>query len=224
MKVALLLTGFLRTYKENYNLLYDNFILEYDPDIYISTWSKNEQRFGTDLNKINVNEVIDLYGYNLKNIVISNNDITFQDIIYNDRPNDIFKISDRAKEHKDIWIDRLRRQWYLLYKGFNLIEEEKYDIILRTRFDLQLFYINLIKDAFVIPKDMGGWDYSDHLAYGDYNTMKIYLQLFKHINYLYQEHNIDISHAVDMLQFYMENVNNITTTIDNTIKYNIVKL
>ena len=53
MKVGLILSGFLRTYKEAFSLLQKNVFDRYDTDLYLATWNKNENgTFIEDFEKI----------------------------------------------------------------------------------------------------------------------------------------------------------------------------
>ena len=69
MKVGLILSGFLRTYKEAFSLLQKNVFDRYDTDLYLATWNKNENgTFIEDFEKI-------YSGCNIKSISINDIDI-----------------------------------------------------------------------------------------------------------------------------------------------------
>jgi len=221
MKVAILLTGFLRTYEQTYPLLESNVLNKYVSDIYSVTWSKQENN--NFLNK----KYFEIYQKNLKKYKIIDSEKYHKDKkIFEplDRENDVFKINMRAKEHGPYWANRLIDQWKLVYECFNLIKNpDEYDLILRLRYDLKLHNITLNHtNNLVIPKDVGGWEFTDHMAYGNPKTMKIYCDLHNHIENLYIENNVDITHAVDLPKFYIIK-NNINFLIDKNIKYNIFK-
>lgn len=224
MKIALMLTGFLRTYEKSYKFLENNLFNKYNIDIYLSTWNRQEngsfiaKDFYNLYSKHNLKKVIieDIDSYNKNKFIIKK--IT--------RLNDVFDINERAKEHGFYWANRLKDQWYLVKKAFLSIEKtENYDIIMRFRFDIFLEYINLyLYNGITIPKDIGGWSFSDHMAYGDAESMKKYSFLHDHIYDLYLKNNIDITHAVDMPQYYLTNYNKpININIDHSIKYYIRK-
>lgn len=224
MKVAVMLTGFLRTYEEAFNLLKINLLDRYNPDLYISTWDKSEN--GILIKK----NFIDLYkNYNLKNVLIEDIDKYNQEkfiIKKIDRFNDIFDINPRANQHGEYWANRLKDQWYLVKKLYLVIENEiNYDIIIRLRFDLFIESINLsINKGITVPFDIGGWDFTDHMAYGDPTSMKKYCSLHDYIYELYLNHNIDITHAVDMPKYYLQNFQeSLNIYRDSSIKYHIRK-
>jgi hypothetical protein len=221
MKVAVLLTGFLRTYKETYPILESNILNKHICDIYSVTWSKQENNNSLD------EKYFELYRKNLKKYKIINSEEYYKNKkIFEplDRENDVFKINSRAKEHGTYWANRLIDQWKLVHECFNLMETpDEYDLILRLRYDLKLHNITLNNtNNLIIPKDIGGWEFTDHMAYGNPKTMKIYCDLHNHIENLYIENNVDITHAVDLPKFYIIK-NNINFLIDKNIKYNIFK-
>jgi hypothetical protein len=146
-----------------------------------------------------------------------------------DRENDIFKTNERAKYHGSFWVERLRDQWWVVKKGWELIKNpQQYDVILRIRFDILLEEIQLIPNTFTIPASdilhKIDIQYCDYIGYGSPYVMEKYCKLFDNIQTIYKEHNFDISHAEYMLKFYMEEFENrIISNIDNTINYKLIK-
>ena len=233
MKIALLLTGHLRKYKECYDSLYQHILSKYDVDTYCSTWNKQEKevehtREKTFLNIIVNENYFDIY--KPKKITIINIDEYNQNkIIFKKlkRENDIFDIDERAKYHGEYWVNRLMDQWYLVKKAFESIENpQQYDKIIRFRYDIWLENFVLIDNNHItIPRDESFvWDYSDHMAYGNYDVMNKYCHIHNHIFKLYEKYNIDVSHAVNMLKFYIgEYEPKIETTVDTNLVYKINK-
>lgn len=225
MKIALLLTGFVRTYNYRFPALKRELLDKYDVDVYLSTWSKTESSLGSHLVDFDIEEFVDQYRPWLKNYIVIPSDMMMPKIDFIDRENDVFKIDSRAISHAPIWIDRLMRQWYLVMIGANQINNfYDYDKIVRTRFDVELIKFDILDQPFIIPKDIGGWDFSDHLAYGNPIEMDKYLNMYSNIERLYRDYNIDITHAVNMLKFYIQDYCNILTTTDEKLKYDIRKL
>jgi hypothetical protein len=225
MKIALLLTGFVRSYLNNFNSLKVNIIDKYNTDIYISTWNKTQSIINSGYDDYDINSVINIYSDKLKDYIILDIDKYYADkinITFQSRSDDVFKINNRAIEHGSRWVERLRDQWYIVNNGFNLISNN-YDYIIRTRFDVLINNFNLIPVDFVIPAPHPINVYNDHFAYGNYDNMKIYCDLYSNIEKLYIDYNIDISNAEYMLKFYIENYHKINTYIDSTIKYGILK-
>jgi len=229
MKIALLLTGFSRTYRFTFENLKKNLFDIHDVDTYICTWDKCQLRSGETPFEVDTGELINCYQENLFDVNVINyekyNMNRFKSIQFLDRSLDVFKVDPRAKEHGSYWVERLRDQWYIVKKAFSMIHNPKeYDLIMRLRFDVNLIDIRFEDREFVIPKDIGNWNYSDHFAYGRYLTMKKYCNMFDYLEDMYVTYNIDISHAVNMLKFYMEHYGNkVNTFVDTNINYTIVK-
>jgi hypothetical protein len=53
--------------------------------------------------------------------------------------------------------------------------------------------------------------------------MKKYFNLFDHIETLYNNFNLDITHAENMLKFYMQNYDGGIDTFVDSIKYKRIK-
>jgi hypothetical protein len=229
MKIAVMLTGFLRSHLQCWEGVKKYLLDRYDCDLYCGTWDTNQLYINQPYNTINLDTCFDCYnGFNFKHKIFSyseyNRDKSY--IVLDKRQHDVFTVNTRAKQHGIAWAERLRDQWWLVQKTWNLIENGKlYDKIIRLRFDLTLHApLDIIDHNFVIPQDIGGWSFSDHCAYGSYQAMSKYCNLYTHIPTLYYQNNIDISHAVDMLEYYMTNFQTpVHTYIDTTWKYGIVK-
>jgi hypothetical protein len=91
-----------------------------------------------------------------------------------------------------------------------LIENpQQYDVIFRVRFDLAINHIQFKKAKFVVPKSEVefykiGTHWSDHMAYGEPDSMEKYCNMFDYIETMYRDYNVDISHAEQMSEFYMK--------------------
>lgn len=226
MKVALLLTGFTRSHIQNFESI-KKFILErYDTDVYFSTWNKTQSQIGSELLSSNNDKIIELYKNYLKEYTIVDFDFYQEhrkNILFLDREDDVFKVNKRAIEHGSFWVERLRDQWYLVNLAEKLVYE-KYDFVIRLRFDIKLHQFELLDKEFVIPPPHPINPYTDHLAYGSQEVMHKYCSLYYRIENLYTEYNVDISFAELMLKYYMENIAPpVTAFIDANIKYEIIK-
>lgn len=226
MKIALLLSGFLRTFDENYASLKENLLDRFDTDIYITTWNINEPQYES----FNVNKIVNLYGNDLKGLSVKDYNIyeKFKNrmVIFDDMSNLIKTLSkDKITtdkcilEHGTYWVERLKDQWLLVNENYNqIIVPEHYDIIVRSRFDISYNrpFTFTSNDNFTIPENPYH-GYTDHLAYGSPIVMKKYCQLYQHIQSLYENFHIDISFAEGMLRYYMEEYNEKihTNTISN---------
>lgn len=213
MKVALILSGFLRSFDENYASLKANLLDIHDTDIYIATWNVNEPQYKS----FDINEVTKLYGNNLKGLCVKDYNLYEEfkrRMVVFDSGNNPIETVNKEKvatnkcilEHGTYWIERLRDQWLMVNTAYNeIIVPEHYDIIVKSRFDIsynQPFTFN--HTGFTIPENQYH-GYTDHLAYGSPYVMKKYCQLYNNILNLYQLHKIDISFAEGMLRYYMEN-------------------
>ena len=226
MRVAILLTGFCRTF-DKVSFTVEDVVRRYNADVYISTWNASDIRSSKkivpivitadkfkDISNIRACSIFDLEHYD-------NNRIPFTQ---NDRSDDIMITDPRAIEHGQYWANRLRDQWYLVNQGFKSILGD-YDVILRTRLDIAYKNIELYKsDELIVPKDESGvWDFSDHLAFGNYYTMKKYCSFYDHMQSAYDLHNVDPTHATDFLKFYITKYDKpLEYLTDNKITYKII--
>jgi len=226
MKVAILLTGHSRDYNKTFDSLKKNVLDVYDCDIYFNTWDVNQtspdrgitRTFNIPEKAFDTQSLIEKYQPYLNR---------FPNISFLDRPDDVFKVNERAIYHGSFWVERLRDQWWMINKGWKLIDNpDQYDVIFRMRFDLQLDHIQFKKAKFVVPKSEVefhkiGTHWSDHMAYGEPANMEKYCNMFHHIESLYTNHNIDISHAEAMSEFYMREYGHQSEVfIDLDIQYN----
>jgi hypothetical protein len=241
MKVAVLLTGHSRDYNKTFDSLKKNVLDKYDCDIYFNTWDISEpspdrtlgRSFNISPRKLNSESLISTYKQYIKNYNIEDSESyiknRFNNIPFSDRDDDVFKTNERAIYHGSYWVERLRDQWWMIKKGWNLIENPyQYNAIFRTRFDLQINHIEFKKAKFVVPKSEVefykiGTNWSDHMAYGEPDSMEKYCHMFDHIESMYNDYNIDISHAELMSEFYMRQYKNKSEVfIDWDINYNKV--
>ena len=204
MKVALILTGHVRGWRPCYQGIKKHLLDNHDVDIYISTWTENNQgRTSTNANwydtvPIDLQPVIDLYKPKIINAL---------------NPKEYYATRFppvEVEESKSFWVERLRDQFYVKKLGYELIPNpEEYDIIVLQRLDLMLESINLKKvDNIVLPDDKSVArcfrsqpkiitrsdgsiyeDYTpslplwmtDHMAYGSPSKMKIYCDIFDYM-------------------------------------------
>lgn len=176
MKVALLISGYLRSYKNNIKYVQDEIISKFDNvDIYLHI-TKNESKEDKYLNFIDEeNDVKNIVSIlNPKSLLVENNVDT----------------------------NILKNQWSKLYKLNQLkitneiLKNKKYDLVIRYRFDLRLkiyhVFNNIESNKIYIPKD-SKIDKSklqnpndsyicDALAFGDSDIMNKYFDIFKYLD------------------------------------------
>ena len=238
MKVAVLLTGHNRSYESTFESLKQSVLDKYDCDIYINTWDVNQPSAERKVNAtfslpniiVDKSKLIEKYSSYLTKCNFENWESylnnRFPNISFLNRPDDVFKVNERAIYHGSYWVERLRNQWWVVKNAWNLIDNPyEYDVIFRTRFDLQIHNIQFKKAKFVIPKSEVefykiGTNWCDHMAYGEPDSMEKYCNMFDHIESMYINHNIDISHAEQMNEFYMKKYGNPSESfIDIDINY-----
>jgi hypothetical protein len=232
MKVGVILTGYSRRYKECCDSV-KRFLNTYDTDVYISTWNKTQSSINTPfIYSVDVNEIIQTYkpvNYHIQDYDEYYRN-RFQPIdIYSKENNNVFRTDPRAIEHGSKWVERLRDQWYIVKHGWNLIDNpSKYDYIIRLRLDTILHNLVLKEtDDLIVPNKFNPHINSiittDHLAIGNPINMEQYCRMFNSIDWMYYNHNIDISNAELMLGHYLINICDIKVTPDPTIDYDILK-
>lgn len=184
MKIAILFSGRINYYKDVYNNIIDKIVNNYQIDFYLST--------SPDIsNQDDINGFIDLYNP----IKVINEPIN-HDFDYN------------KYEKLSCWVrpQNICDMWYNRMRVFNVIED-KYDIILSYRLDLNAFNcINYdINDFINIPlcDDYSG-GVNDQIAYGNYNEMKKYMNLYSYIPEILNNCKM---HPETILKYYINNYN-----------------
>ena len=196
MKIALLISGYLRSFKINLEKLKTNLINNNDVDIYIHITNNNETKYIN--NNINIDEIQKLLKPKIM-IITDNFNINN---IHNNIHNQNYK-------------------FYLLNKKrleIEQIENIKYDIVIKFRPDIHLqqkIDFNIEPNTIYIPKDtkldknklnnINDKYICDILAYGDPNIMNKYFDFYLHLNNLINKYgNIN-----ETLYYYYLNENNI---------------
>ena len=226
MRVAILLTGFYRTFdsiKHNIN----DIIKRYDADVYVATWNYSDARIGkgiqtTVITRDNFSNITNLKDCTI--IDINNYNINRISFVPNGRWGDVMITNQRAIEHGEYWANRLKDQWYIVNEGFKSIRGE-YDVILRNRLDIELTNIKLYEsDKLILPNhDSGAWDFVDHLAFGNQSIMKKCCTFYENMQAVYDIHNVDPTHGEYFLKFYMHHYNEPVEHInDGNISYKII--
>lgn len=232
MRIAILLTGFYRSF-DRVRARYQHLAEYYEADVFVHTWNRDEWAVNKDnyTRDITENDFSEFAKHvNLEEIVLHDlehyrkNRIAF---VENNRENDVLKTDPRAREHGTFWANRLRDQWYLVAKGWESITKRysNYDLVFRSRLDIELSSIELYNaNCLVIPKDIGGWDYSDHMAFGNLKSMEKYCNFYYKMQEVYDKYNVDPTHAVNFPRFYLLHTEPpITFLQDQRIVYDIIK-
>lgn len=229
MKVALLLFGFLRSYKHNYQNLKDKLLDKYKCDIfvYISEDEIKDDRYinnNTDLLTI-IKTVNDLYkpisficDKNSKNSELEENNKNNKS-----NKNNIYNYFYKLNQ-----INNLK-------KNYEKLNNIKYDVVIAMRPDIYfltdndpiIHNLNLIKEnVLIFPGSDLNRDSSDqeevindHLCIGNSDSINFYSKLYKNINYYLTKY--DTSEKI-VYKYLLNNSKIISYKIDKTIKYKLV--
>jgi len=169
MKIALCISGYLRTFKECYSNILENVIYDNDYDVFIHTYNKwgHSQSFQSD---IDVNKDIDLdYIKNLKNLkglVVDK----YDDVKY------LFENKIKLPHHDS---HRVLSMLYKIYqcnelkKKYEIENNFKYDLVVRTRGDF---------DAWNgASSDDNSLRYNDQFAIGTSEMMDYYSNMYNEV-------------------------------------------
>jgi uridine kinase len=198
MKSALLITGYLRCFKENINNIKKYIIDENNVDIYIHLTTDKEKKY-------------------------INKEIKLDDVFKLLNPKFMF-VSKNIHFHNDIKVNNLLNQNYKLLllndkrKEIEELENMKYDNIIKIRPDVYLqqhINLNIKYDKLQIPKD-SKMDFKklknstdkyicDIIAYGNSEVMDKYCNFYKYINKLSQNYG----YVNETLLYHYLNDNNI---------------
>jgi uridine kinase len=136
MKIAILMSGYLRSIKENYNNLKQYLLNDNDTDIYIHITKSDDPKYMNSI--IKIDEL-----YNLlkpKHIIVSNNYNLHENTVINNLLNQNYK-------------------YYILNEHRKIVEKSeniKYDIVVKIRPDVYLqsqLCMNVISNNIYIPSD-----------------------------------------------------------------------
>lgn len=85
------------------------------------------------------------------------------------------------------------RQWQCNFVAFSIVPST-FDVYVRMRPDLMfngpLKFQKPEPNTIYIPQGMDFWGVNDQCAYGDYDTMKIYYQVFENYHHLWRDKGI----------------------------------
>ena len=189
MKIAICISGQPRNFEQSYTSLKTYFLDKYDCDIYFHTWktdSFESTNFGFGNYQYNFDR--DDY-YSLNFLYQPKNHILENPIVF-----------DASSYKCPIWRQPLNNtlsMFYSIYRSFQLIEGD-YDLVIRTRFDIDYskFNLELPEEGIILPE----WNtdirvksrgYYDVFALGKQEDMRIYSQVFPNvISYVTNDENL----------------------------------
>lgn len=200
MKVALILTGYMRNWEEHYPNTKKNIIEKYSADVFISSYTYSELYMSSGTINIDTNKLIDLY--KPENYIFREKETL---------PEFDFKLNGLEINGRD-WSYRILRQWYCIYLGLRLFNPMDYDIVIKCRSDFSTknFNIKQNKDL-VIPAWKvhpgpcePGDSYVDYFAYGNGYWMKKYMKLYEHIKEMHDNDWCDVSLGETLIKSYLD--------------------
>lgn len=200
MRVALLLSGKFRDSYIAFNSLEKNLISKYNPDIFISYNYDSEN----DLD-CSEDELKSLYNPKLIN--------------YHNTPSLVGEYIESVKDYpvaSESNTLRIFNMWYGISEANKLkskYEEEnqfKYDIVIRTRFDIELLTeveLRFWNDSLFIPIGSDHRDgFNDFMAYGSSHCMDYYCSTFKHlVDYIKEG---ELIHPERLLRRHLKDIHN----------------
>jgi len=204
MKIALIISGYLRSLKNNIESLKENLLNLYDVDIYIHITNSNECKYIN--NKINIDEINLL----LKPRVI----IITDNIKFNNKYNDLYN-----QNYKFYILNQKRIE-------IEKIENIKYDVVIKFRPDIYLqekiLFEIIDENVIYIPKDnkidktklktINDNYICDIISFGKPNIMNKYFDMYLHLDSL-----IPIYGNINETLLY-------NYLIDNSINFNLIDL
>ena len=200
MKIALLLTGYMRNWEEHFPNIQRNIIKKYNTDVYISSYSYSELYMGSEIVEIDTKKVIDTY--KPKEYIFRDTE-TLPPFNFKDGG---LEVSGRE------WSYRILRQWYANYLGLRLFNPRDYDTVIKCRsdFSIQNFKLQTDKDLVlpawkVHPGPCNPEDsYVDYFAYGNGYWMKKYLKLYERTKEMHDNDWGDISLGETLIKSYID--------------------
>jgi len=193
MKIALCISGQMRTYKDCYELLYENILVPLKPDVFIHTWSnsgvsnKVENRFDTENRDILETVLEEMYRPEM--MVIEDFEAGFSDSI------DEISVPEILKEHEPLHYKGCLPMYYKMYqcnelkKTYESTNDFEYDRVIKMRPDLALYdyfpdvLFNI--DDYLWHSDLmidQNFQVSDKLAFGNSKVMDYYTSVYLMLN------------------------------------------
>lgn len=222
MRVALLLFGFLRSYKHNFQSLKEKILDKYSCDIFIHI-SEDEKRDDRYINNnINLLEQI-------QTVIKLYNPISF---ICEQEDNDKSTINSITKYYYKLYqVNSLKKKYEILHKfKYDIVITMRPDISFLTEYDMILSNLEKIKESNLVypTSELNRLNndkentINDHICIGNSNSINIYCKLYKQLDsYLKVEKDNAVKSSEEILYKYIIN-NSIKYHIDNNIKYKLV--
>lgn len=190
MKIALVFSGHIRSYKNVRDNIFNNLIKQLENNghkcyIFSSIWSNSgfrENQWTGDIDETtlkNDSEVIQIEKNKRKEFIEKYNNNKWQNYSHLSGP--------------ETCGDAIS-MWYRIFQGFNLINISNIDIVFRIRPDMYFnnkfntdMLNNILNNTIYMPSWHGKYEVvtkqmMDHFAFGDYKSMKIYCSVYNDID------------------------------------------
>jgi len=221
-KIALVLTGHLRTYNINFPYLKSHILDRHDVDIYIGTWDKNytgpEYAQTIKFRMFNNNEIMNSLSIypNLKKVHIGNTEeiakLSNQHINNAGKNFGYWPIKDKRYIVKPGWksdrtqMVKLSSAWHCIQEAFKLIENpNQYDFIMRNRFDIKFLepLIFLDKDLVVTqpaPKHSTRWMFRNYFFYARPYITELMSRMYElTLNTMFKYRNLSAENVIEYI-------------------------
>jgi len=171
MRIALCLSGQIRSFDLVKSSLMNNLINIYHCDVFCHFWHNNDN--SKYINSNNPKCTVKYGEYNINNVL---------DVIKTLKPTSVLYEEPMHKENTKSMLCSIMKS-VKLKKDYEIEHDFKYDAVIRARYDLRYnnqFYINpLQKDLVYVKNRPGGCGgINDWLAYGDSDSIDIYSNTF----------------------------------------------
>lgn len=201
MKIALILTGYMRNWYYNYPYIQKEILDVYKPDVYISSYNYTKFYWHSTSVPVDTEKVIDTL--NPKNFLFRDSETC---------PEFNFKENHKECIGREYSYQQLYG-WYTNYLSLNLFNPDDYDIIIKLRTDIALrnfkidFNSSLVIPAWKIHPGSCDPDVAliDYFAYGNSECMKKYFELYSKMQEMHDLNIADISLGEMLLKDYVEN-------------------
>lgn len=200
MKIALVLTGYMRNWEKHFHNIHKNIIQKYSCDTFISSYSYSELYMNSGIVSIDVDSIISKY--KPKNYI-------FRDV--ETLPEFKFKIDGLEINGRE-WSYRILRQWYANYLSLRLFDPMNYDVVIKCRSDFSVKNFNIQSDKDLVipawkvhpgpcePED----SYIDYFAHGNGYWMKKYFKLYTRIKEMHDNDWGDVSLGETLIKSYID--------------------
>jgi hypothetical protein len=200
MKVAMLLTGYMRNWEQHLPNIKKNIIEKYNADVFISSYTYSELYKGSEIIQVDYNKIIS--SYKPKYYIFRDKETL---------PEFTFKENGLEINGRE-WSYRILKQWYTTFLGSFLFHPEEYDIVIKIRSDFSTKNFNIKPNKDIVipawkvhpgpcePED----SYIDYFAYGSGKYMKKYLNLYEKMEEMHHNDYGDISLGETLIKSYID--------------------